>query len=206
MVREFAAVVGFKQKDLRSGLKCKGWLKMSNFTRPEIPDRRPSKRHRKKSPTFSVKLQTIQSSAAKLVLKARKSTRHVHENLHWLPSRINYKLSAICHNFFSDSSLSDPLLTVYTYFRRIRSSAEIHTVRPPCYSENKNLTHTQHREDALTLTSLVVPPQPEAMEFSPVSVTSFSLPIPIQNCATVKKEEETTTTTKNKKQKTLYKH
>ena len=111
------------------------------------------------------------------------------ENLHWIPvqSRINYtKLSAICHNFFSDSSLSarlsDPLLTEpCTYFRQIRSSAEIHTVHPPCYSErNKNLTHTHSIETECLDTSLVVPPQSEAMEFSSsvsVSVTSFSLPI-----------------------------
>ena len=48
--------------------------------------------------------------------------------LHWLPvqARVDYKLSTVCHNFFTDSSpayLSD-LLTVYTPSRQLRSSED----------------------------------------------------------------------------------
>ena len=65
------------------------------------------------------RLQKVQNSAAKLVFKAHKYD-HVQpllQALCWLPvqAQIDYKLSAICHNVFSDSSpacLSD--LTVYT--------------------------------------------------------------------------------------------
>ena len=76
------------------------------------------------------KLQKVQNSAARLVLKARK-TDHVTpllHALHWLPiqSRINYKLSTLCFNFFLGSSPSyfSELLTVYTPTRQLRSSTD----------------------------------------------------------------------------------
>ena len=37
-----SSIVGFKQMVLQSGFKCSGWLNMSNFTSPGIPDRRSS--------------------------------------------------------------------------------------------------------------------------------------------------------------------
>ena len=54
---------------------------------------------------------------------------------HWLPvqARIDYSLSTICHNFFSDSSpanLSD-LLIVCTPSRQLRSSADARTLHIP---------------------------------------------------------------------------
>ena len=57
--------------------------------------------------------------------------------LRWLPvqARIDYKLSTVCHNFFSDPSpahLSD-LLTVHTPSRYVRSSADTRILRiTPC--------------------------------------------------------------------------
>ena len=48
-------------------------------------------------------------------------------------ARVDYKLSTICHNFFSGSSpayLSD-LLTLYTPSRQLRSSADTRTLRIP---------------------------------------------------------------------------
>ena len=53
------------------------------------------------------RLQKVQNSAARLVLKAKKRD-HVTpllKTLHWLPveARIQYKLSLLCHNFFFDS-------------------------------------------------------------------------------------------------------
>ena len=75
------------------------------------------------------RLQKVQNSAARLVFKAHKYD-HVQpllQALHWLPvqAQKDYKLSAICHKFFSGSSpacLSD--LTVYTPSRQLCSSAE----------------------------------------------------------------------------------
>ena len=62
----------------------------------------------------------VQNSAAKLVFKARKRdyVQPLLQALHWLPvqARTEYKLSSICHNFFSESSpayVSD-LFTLYT--------------------------------------------------------------------------------------------
>ena len=85
--------------------------------------------------TFSVGYKKFRTrSASKLVFKARKHD-HVQpllQALHWLPvqARIDYKLSTICHNFFSDSSpayVSD-LLTVC---RQLRSSADTRILRIP---------------------------------------------------------------------------
>jgi hypothetical protein len=76
------------------------------------------------------KLQKVQNSAARLVLKARK---HEHVTpllraLHWLPiqARIDYKLSTLCFQFFSGSSPAyfSQLLTVYTPARQLRSSSD----------------------------------------------------------------------------------
>ena len=83
------------------------------------------------------KLQKVQNSAARLVLKARKHD-HIQpllQSLHWLPvqARIEYKLSTLCHNFFSNSSpvyFSD-LLTVYTPSRQLRSSTDTRMLRIP---------------------------------------------------------------------------
>ena len=61
------------------------------------------------------RLQEVQSSAAKLVFKSRRRN-HVQsflQALHWLPvqARVDYKLSTICHNFFSDSPSLPTFLT-----------------------------------------------------------------------------------------------
>ena len=54
------------------------------------------------------RLRKIQNSAAKLVFKSgrRDHVQPLLQALHWLPvqARIDYKLSIICHNFFSYSS------------------------------------------------------------------------------------------------------
>ena len=72
--------------------------------------------------------QKAQNSAARLVFRAKKLdhiTLLLH-SLHWLPvqARIEYKLSVLCHNFFSyscPSYLAD-LLSVYSPFRTLRSA------------------------------------------------------------------------------------
>ena len=69
-----------------------------------------------------------QNSAAKLVLKAYKRDHEqpLLQALHWLlvQSRTDYKLSAICHNLFSDSSAYFSDLSVYTPSRPLRSPAD----------------------------------------------------------------------------------
>ena len=75
------------------------------------------------------KLGKVQNSAARLVLKTHKRD-HVSpllRTLHWLPiqARIEYKLSTLCHSFFSDTApvyLSD--LRVYSPSRQLRSSSD----------------------------------------------------------------------------------
>ena len=76
------------------------------------------------------RLQKVQNSSRKLVFKARIRDRvqSLLQAFHWLPvqARIDYKMSTICHNLFSDSSpacFSDPF-TVYTPSTQPRSSAE----------------------------------------------------------------------------------
>ena len=79
------------------------------------------------------KLQKVHNSAARLVLKAHKRD-HVSpllRTLHWLPiqARIEYKLSTVCHSFFSDTApvyLSD-LLRVYSPSRQLCSSSDSRT-------------------------------------------------------------------------------
>ena len=83
------------------------------------------------------KLQKGQSSAARLVFKARK---HEHmkpllQKLHWLPvvSRIQYKVATLCYNSFTESYpiyLSE-LLTVYHPSRQLRSISDTRTFRIP---------------------------------------------------------------------------
>ena len=84
------------------------------------------------------RLEKVQKpTVKKIVFKARKRD-HVPpllQTLHCLPvqARIDYKLSAICHNLFSDSSpayFSD-LLTVYTLSKQLRSSADTRILRIP---------------------------------------------------------------------------
>ena len=83
------------------------------------------------------KLQKVQNSSARLVLKAlnRDHIQPLLRKLHWLPvrSRIEYKMSSLCYNSFTDSSpdyLSE-LLTAYTPSRQPRSSADSRTLRIP---------------------------------------------------------------------------
>ena len=83
------------------------------------------------------KLQKVQNAAARLVFRAKKRdhiTPLLH-SLHWLPvqARIDYKLSVLCHNFFSDScpSYLADLLSVYSPSRTLRSSADTRTLKVP---------------------------------------------------------------------------
>ena len=88
-------------------------------------------------PKHLEKLQKVQNSAARLVLKAHKRD-HVSpllRTLHWLPiqARIEYKLSTLCHSFFSDTApvyLSD-LLRVYSPSRQLGSSSDSRTLSIP---------------------------------------------------------------------------
>ena len=76
------------------------------------------------------KLEKVQNSAARLILKARKydHATPLLRTLHWLPiqARIEYKLSTLCFHFFSGSSpvYFSELFTVYTPPRLLRSSSD----------------------------------------------------------------------------------
>ena len=83
------------------------------------------------------KLQRVQNSAAKLVMKSCKCD-HVQpllRNLHWLPvrSRIDYKITTLCFNTFTNSSpvYIALLQSVYTPSRHLRSSSDTRTLRIP---------------------------------------------------------------------------
>ena len=83
------------------------------------------------------RLQKVQNSAARLVLKARKRD-HVTpllRDLHWLPiqARIEYKLSTFCHSFFSGTAPEylSTLLHVYVPSRQLRSSSDSKLLRIP---------------------------------------------------------------------------
>ena len=84
------------------------------------------------SPPFILdKLQRGQNSAARSVMKSRKCD-HVQpllRNLHWLRvrSRIDYEISSLCFNTFTNSSpvCIAQLPSVYTPSRHIRSSSDI---------------------------------------------------------------------------------
>ena len=88
------------------------------------------------------KLQKVQNSAARLVLKAHKRD-HVSpllRTLHWLPiqTRIECKLSTHCHSFFSGRApvyLSN-LLRVYSPLRQLRFSSDSRTLRIPHIDQN----------------------------------------------------------------------
>ena len=90
------------------------------------------------SPQFILdKFQRVHNSAARLVMKSRKCD-HVQpllRSLHWLPvsSRIDYKISTLCFNTFTNSSLVyiAQLLPVYTPSRHLRSSSDTRTLRIP---------------------------------------------------------------------------
>ena len=76
------------------------------------------------------RFQKVQNSAARLVLKVKKRD-HVTPLLQTLQgllieARIQYKLSLLCHNFFSDSSPThiSALLSVYTPARNLRTSSD----------------------------------------------------------------------------------
>ena len=92
------------------------------------------------------KLQKVQNSAARLVLKANKRD-HVSpllRTLHWLPIQacIECKLSTLCHSFFSDTALvylSDPL-RVYSPSRQLHSSSDSRTLHIP-HIKTKTLGH-----------------------------------------------------------------
>ena len=83
------------------------------------------------------KVLIIENVTALKVLKAHKQD-HVSpllRTLHWLPiqARIEYKLSTLCHSFFSDTApvyLSD-LLCVYSPSRQLHSSSDSRTLRIP---------------------------------------------------------------------------
>ena len=83
------------------------------------------------------KLHRVQNSAARLVMKSPKCD-HVQprlRNLPWLPvrSRIDYKISTLCFNTFTNSSpvYIAQLLSVYTPSRHLRSSSDTRTLRIP---------------------------------------------------------------------------
>ena len=78
------------------------------------------------------------------ILKATKSSEPLLQAVLRLPvqTRVDYKLSTVCLNFFSDSSpvhLSD-LLSVYTPSRQLRSSADTRTL---CIPHVKTKTFSQ---------------------------------------------------------------
>ena len=83
------------------------------------------------------KLQRVQNSAARLVMKSRKCD-HVQpllRNLDWLPVRSDYKISTLCFNTFTNSSLAYvvQLLSVYALSRHLRSSSDTRTLRIPFF-------------------------------------------------------------------------
>ena len=111
------------------------------------------------------KLQKVQHYAARLVLKAKKQ-EHIKsrfQNLHWLPvhSRIQCKISTLCHNSFSEFyelSLSE-LFTVYYPFRQLRSVLDTQTFRIPL-TKNKNVWRTSlffHRPETVELIAVWCP-------------------------------------------------
>jgi hypothetical protein len=83
------------------------------------------------------KLQKVQNCSARLVVRARKREHitPILKSLHWLPvqARIEYKLSVLCHNYFSGSAPNyfNDLLSVYTPSRQLRSSADTRTFSIP---------------------------------------------------------------------------
>ena len=83
------------------------------------------------------RLQRVQNSAARLVLKSRKR-EHITpllKLLHWLPvqSRIDYKLSILCHNYLQGAAPKyfDDMLSVRVPSRRLRSSSDLRILYVP---------------------------------------------------------------------------
>ena len=83
------------------------------------------------------KLQRVQKSAARLVMKSCRCD-HVQpllRGLRWLPvrSRMDYKISTLCLNTFTNSSpvYIAQLLSVYTPSRHLRSFLDTRTLRIP---------------------------------------------------------------------------
>lgn len=82
-------------------------------------------------------LQRIQNSAARLVLRRKKSdhiTPLLH-SLHWLPikDRISYKLDTLCHKCLNDSApvYLSSCVDRYTPSRTLRSAADTQTLKIP---------------------------------------------------------------------------
>ena len=83
------------------------------------------------------KLQKVKNSAARLVFQAWKQ-EHIKpllQKLHWLPvhSRIQYKISTLCYNSFSETypPYLSKLLTVYYPSKQLRSILDTKTFRIP---------------------------------------------------------------------------
>ncbi|KAK7101513.1 hypothetical protein V1264_019887 [Littorina saxatilis] len=106
------------------------------------------------------KLQKVQNSAARLILKARKRDHATPllRTLHWLPlqTRIDYKLSTLCFNFFSGSSPAyfSELLTVYSPARQLRAS-----------SDCRILTHTKTKTYGQRTFTFCAPTQWNSLPF-----------------------------------------
>ena len=83
------------------------------------------------------KLQKVQNSAARLVLKTKKRDHitPVLRNLHWLPiqARIQYKAIMLCHKFFLNKvpAYFSDILSVYHPNRPLRSSSDDRILRVP---------------------------------------------------------------------------
>ena len=111
-------------------------------------------------PKHLEKLQKVQNSAARLVLKAHKRD-HVSpllRTLHWLPiqPRIEYKLSTLSHSFFSDTApvyLFD-LLRVYSLSRQLRSSSDSRTLRIP-HIKTKTFGHRSFSHAASSVSQCI---------------------------------------------------
>ena len=76
------------------------------------------------------KLQKVQNSAARLVTRTRKRDHitPILQSLHWLPihARIEYKISLLCHNFFTSSAphYLSSCLSIYSPARNLRSASD----------------------------------------------------------------------------------
>ena len=83
------------------------------------------------------KLQKVQNSAARLVTRTRKKDHitPILHSLHWLPvhARIEYKLSVLCHNYFSSSCphYLSSCLSIYSPSRNLRSSSDTRILEKP---------------------------------------------------------------------------
>ena len=92
------------------------------------------------------KLQKVQHTAARHILKAYKweYVSHLFRTFHWLPiqAHIKYKLSTLCHSFFSDTApvyLSD-CRHVYSSWRQLRSFSDTRSLHIP-HIKTKTVGH-----------------------------------------------------------------